>query len=208
MNLVSAFMCLLLGPGALSTPAGSKLGLSSCFRDNVAYDLGQAIASKIAGDASSCQRWCQVRDSLQVTQPHVSCLVLQAVQPCSHWAYSRTTGMCYLRQGDKEVPMAGYVSGPKFCPRQPASDEAHSVCSAGLCLQVKLSHHSVRVSSDVRGDNFITRGMCWLREGPCVTTTGASGVRRWRVASWDTRGSRCDKRLIIRVINTLSGGDN
>ena len=206
MNLVSACLCLLLGPGALSTPASSKLGLSSCFRDNVAYDLGQAIASKIAGDASSCQRWCQVRTGLQVTQP--SCPMLQAVHPCSHWAYSRTTSLCYLRQGDREVPIAGYVSGPKFCPRRPASDQAHSVCSAGLCLQVKLSHLSVRVSSDVRGGNFITRGMCWLTENPSVTTTGASGTRRWCVASWATRGSRCDKRLIIRVISTLSGGDN
>ena len=61
---------------------------------------------------------------------------LQAVYHCSHWAYSQTTGLCYLRQGNKEVPMAGYVSGPKFCPRHPASDEAPGVCSAGLCLQV------------------------------------------------------------------------
>ena len=53
-------LCLLLIPGLLSTPASSKLGLSSCFRDNVAYDLGQAIASRASGDVTSCQRWCQV----------------------------------------------------------------------------------------------------------------------------------------------------
>ena len=64
MILVS--LCLLLLPGAHFTPASSKLGLSSCFRDNVAYDLGQAIASKTSGDVTSCQRWCQVSKSLHV----------------------------------------------------------------------------------------------------------------------------------------------
>ena len=59
--MTSVLLCLLLSPGLLSTPASSKLGLSSCFRNNVAYDLGQAIASKALGDVTSCQRWCQVR---------------------------------------------------------------------------------------------------------------------------------------------------
>ena len=59
--MTSLLLCLLLSPGLLSTPASSKLGLSSCFRNNVAYDLGQAIASKAVGDVTSCQQWCQVR---------------------------------------------------------------------------------------------------------------------------------------------------
>ena len=101
--------------------------------------------------------------------------MFQAVYHCSHWAYSRTSGLCYLRQGDREVPMAGYVSGPKFCPRQPASDQAPGGCSPGLCLQVWVmsvcdeSHYY----PGVRGDDFITREMFWSRENPCVTTTGA-----------------------------------
>merc|ERR1711971_148616 len=128
--MIMVSLCLLLIPGALFTPASSKLGLSSCFRDNVAYDLGQAIASKTSGNVTSCQRWCQ------------------AVYPCSHWAYSRITSMCYLRQGDKEVPMAGYVSGPKFCPRRPASDKPQSVCSAGLCLQGGQYHQEGNVLVD------------------------------------------------------------
>jgi len=114
-------LCLFLAAVCLSFMRTSLSSVnpsfSSCFSMNVAYDLGHSIASKSTDGPNSCQEFCQM------------------VRLCSHFAYNYGTGTCFLRQGDRQVPKVGYVSGPKFCPTYGSQNSSEPICKNKVCIQ-------------------------------------------------------------------------
>ena len=113
--LIFAKVCLGLTASVDPEPLGS---LPPCFQPNVGYNVGHSIASRTTLGPVQCQAWCQT------------------VFHCSHFTFSYSSSICYLRQGDSEVKMTGYVSGPKYCPTDFNQNTSHPMCSGNVCIQV------------------------------------------------------------------------
>ena len=111
----------------LSTDLKPASSLPSCFQSNVGYNVGRSIASRTTLGPVQCQAWCQT------------------VFHCSHFTFSYTSSICYLRQGDSEVKMSGYVSGPKYCPIAYNLNASHPVCSDNVCIRVKIFYLSINM---------------------------------------------------------------
>jgi len=107
-----------------------KTTVPACFSINIVYDLGHSIASKSTAGPFTCQEWCQM------------------VRLCSHFAFSSTTGTCFLRQGDRQTAKVGYISGPKYCPTSGDQNGSEPTCKDNVCIEGGRHPHEGNVIVD------------------------------------------------------------
>ena len=131
--IATAFFCL-----------EAEAGLSEaedCYRLDISYNQGQAIAQKRLQDHRECQAWCRL------------------VRRCTHFSFNTRSSLCFLRQGDRSTHQPGVISGPKTCPEPSNLSDTRPVCdkSGQLCLeggQSRVSGHVMLAGRPVCDDEW------------------------------------------------------
>ena len=155
---IISFLFVKVGLG-LNTSQDPDTSLPSCYLVNVGYNVGHSIASRTTLGPVQCQSWCQT------------------VLHCSHFTFSYASSLCYLRQGDSEVKMTGYVSGPKYCPVEYNQNSTHPICSDDVCIQVDTykvfyitllwkDYNFLKPSYNYQGGRFPNEGNIFVAGSP------------------------------------------